>query len=81
MSYFPDRLFDGAGPYASEYFTRMAAAAATIDPDAISAAGALIGRTIASSGRLYSCGNGGSAAMASAAVGDCLKGIRTGTEL
>lgn len=81
MPYFPDRLVDGAGPYAGEYFARMAAAAATINPEAITAAGALIARTIAAGGRLYSCGNGGSAAIANHLVCDCLKGIRTDTQL
>jgi phosphoheptose isomerase len=81
MPYFPDRLIDGAGLYAGEYFTRMAIAAATIDPESITAAGALIARTIAEGGRLYSCGNGGSAAIANHLVCDCLKGIRTDTEL
>lgn len=81
MSYFPDRLIDGAGPYAGEYFARMAAAAATIDSAAITAAGELMARTIKAGGRIYSCGNGGSAAIANHLVCDCLKGIRTGTAL
>jgi D-sedoheptulose 7-phosphate isomerase len=81
MSYFPDRLIPGAGPYASEYFARMAAAAATIDPAAITAAGELIARTVHAGGRLYSCGNGGSAAIANHLVCDCLKGIRSDTAL
>lgn len=81
MPYFPDRLIDAAGPYAGEYFTRMAAAAETIDPGSITAAGSLIARTIAEGGRLYSCGNGGSAAIANHLVCDCLKGIRTDTAL
>lgn len=81
MPYFPDRLIDGAGPYAGEYFARMAAAAATIDPAAITAAGELIARTVASARRIYSCGNGGSAAIANHLVCDCLKGIRTDTAI
>lgn len=81
MSYFPDRLILGAGNYASEYFTRMAAAAATIDPAAITAAGELIAATTKAGRRIYSCGNGGSAAIANHLVCDCLKGIRTDTAL
>lgn len=81
MPYFPDRLIPEAGDYASEYFQRMATAAATIDPAAISAAGELIARTIQAGRRIYSCGNGGSAAIANHLVCDCLKGIRTDTQL
>ena len=81
MPYFPDRLIEGAGNYAGEYFTLMAAAAATIDPAAITAAGELIAQTTKAGGRIYSCGNGGSAAIANHLVCDCLKGIRTDTAL
>lgn len=81
MSYFPDRLIAGAGNYAGEYFQRMAAAAAKIDPAAITAAGELLARTVQSGHRIYSCGNGGSAAIANHLVCDCLKGIRTDTQL
>lgn len=81
MAYFPDRLFPDAGSYASEYYARMAAAAATIDPAAITAAGALIAQAVKKGGRIYSCGNGGSAAIANHLVCDCLKGIRSNTAL
>ncbi len=81
MTYFPDHLFPDAGTYAREYFQRMAAAAATIDPSAVTAAGELIAATIHANGRIYSCGNGGSAAIANHLVCDCLKGIRTNTSL
>lgn len=81
MSYFPDRLISDAGGYADEYFQRLAAAAATVDRTRIAAAGKLIGNTIVNGGRIYSCGNGGSAAIANHLVCDCLKGIRTGTDI
>lgn len=81
MTYFPDRLIPDAGSYADEYFERFAAAAATVDREALSAAGALIAETTANGGRIYSCGNGGSAAIANHLVCDCLKGIRTGTAI
>lgn len=81
MSYFPDRQIADTGSYAGEYFQRMAAAAATINPAAISAAGELVAKTIKAGGRIYSCGNGGSAAIANHLVCDCLKGIRTDTQL
>ncbi|MFC0203444.1 SIS domain-containing protein [Novosphingobium soli] len=81
MAYFPDTLIPDAGNYATEYFARMAAAASTIDPAAIAAAGDLIAKTTHAGGRIYSCGNGGSAAIANHLVCDCLKGIRTDTAL
>lgn len=81
MAFFPDRLIAGAGNYSAEYFARMAAAAATINPDAITAAGELLASTTKAGGRIYSCGNGGSAAIANHLVCDCLKGIRTDTAL
>lgn len=81
MHYFPDRLFADAGAYAEGYFGRLAAAAATIDFDAVSAAGALLSETVLAGKRIYSCGNGGSAAIANHLVCDCLKGIRNGTSM
>ena len=81
MPYFPDRLIPDAGTYADEYFQRCAAAAETVDRRKIAAAGTLIAGTIDNGGRIYSCGNGGSAAIANHLVCDCLKGIRTGTDI
>lgn len=81
MSYFPDRPFADAGAYAGEYYARMAAAAQTIDPAAISAAARLITETTKAGKRIFSCGNGGSAAIANHLVCDCLKGIRSDTAL
>ena len=81
MSFFPDRLIPDAGTYADEYFQRLATASTTIDRGALSAAGRLVAQTIANGGRIYSCGNGGSAAIANHLVCDCLKGIRTGTAI
>jgi D-sedoheptulose 7-phosphate isomerase len=81
LVYFPDRLIPDAGSYADEYFQRLAAAAATVDRSRIAAAGTLIAGIIDNGGRIYSCGNGGSAAIANHLVCDCLKGIRTGTDI
>jgi D-sedoheptulose 7-phosphate isomerase len=81
LPYFPDRLIADAGDFANEYFRRLTAAAATVDRVNLAAAGSLIARTIANDGRIYSCGNGGSAAVANHLVCDCLKGIRTGTDI
>ena len=81
MSYFPDHQIIDAGAFASEYFSRHSAAAATVDAPAIRAAAELLLDTINRGRRIYSCGNGGSAAIANHLVCDCLKGIRANTAL
>jgi D-sedoheptulose 7-phosphate isomerase len=81
MTFFPDRLFDSAGAYAAAYFEQYSHAAATLDQDALKRAGELVGDVIARGGTIYSCGNGGSAAIANHLACDCLKGIRAGTSI
>lgn len=79
MTYFPDRPFDDAGAFATAYFSLYQAAAASVDADALRRAGELVGQAIADGRAIYSCGNGGSAAIANHLACDCLKGIRTNT--
>lgn len=81
MTYFPDHVYSDAGAYASDYIQRLGIAAATVSPVAISAAADLILNTTLAGKRIFSCGNGGSAAIANHLVCDCLKGIRTDTQL
>ena len=81
MTFFPDRLFDGAGAYAAAYFEQYSHAAATLDQAALRRAGELVGEVISKGGTIYSCGNGGSAAIANHLACDCLKGIRAGTAI
>jgi D-sedoheptulose 7-phosphate isomerase len=81
LTYFPDHAYSDAGAYASDYIQRLAAAANTVSADAISAAADLILNTTLAGKRIFSCGNGGSAAIANHLVCDCLKGIRTDTLL
>ncbi len=81
MSYFPDSLYPDAGRYAAEYMTRLSKAAQTLDQAAISAAAERLIHTARAGRIIYSCGNGGSAAIANHLVCDCLKGVRTGTDL
>jgi phosphoheptose isomerase len=81
MTFFPDRLFDGAGDYAKAYFEQYAHAAATIDQGALRRAGEMVGEVIDRGTTIYSCGNGGSAAIANHLACDCLKGIRAGTAI
>lgn len=81
MSYFPEQTYLNAGDYAKAYFERLALAAETVSASAMAAAGELLRRTAVEGRAIYSCGNGGSAAIANHLVCDCLKGVRNGTNL
>lgn len=78
MSFFPDRRYADAGAYAEAYFDLVAQGAAAVDRSAVAGAGRLLLERIKAGGSLFSCGNGGSAAIANHLVCDCLKGVRTG---
>jgi len=78
---FPDARYAGAGAYFAEYAKEMARASETIDPAAMERAGSLLVDAYARGARMFSCGNGGSAAIANHMQCDHLKGIRTGTDL
>ena len=77
MTYMPDRAYDKAGDYAQAYFRQLGEAYATVDWEQVTAAGALLASAAKAGRRIYSCGNGGSAAIANHLVCDCLKGART----
>lgn len=81
MHYFPDRLLDDAGYYADEYFLRLKNAAETVKRSALAAAGRLLAERSSEGRMIYSCGNGGSAAIANHLVCDCMKGVRNGSAL
>jgi phosphoheptose isomerase len=78
---FPDARYASAGAYFAEYAKEMARASETIDPAAMERAGSLLVDAYARGARMFSCGNGGSAAIANHMQCDHLKGIRTGTDL
>jgi phosphoheptose isomerase len=81
MTYFPDRPYSDQAAYAQDYFKLFSEAAATVDPSALSRSGEMIGQIVSAGGTIYSCGNGGSAAIANHLVCDCLKGTRADTEI
>lgn len=81
MSSFPDRLFTDGGTYAQAYFARLREAAATVDPDSLAEAARILAGIYAGDGTVYSCGNGGSAAIANHLVCDHCKLVRTDTKL
>jgi phosphoheptose isomerase len=78
---FPDEKFLDAGSYADAYFRRVGNAAASVDRDRIRQAVGILTRVYENGGMVYSCGNGGSAAIANHLVCDHCKLVRTDTEL
>ena len=78
---FPDARYASAGAYFTEYAKEMARASETIDQAAMERAGHLLVDAYGHGARMFSCGNGGSAAIANHMQCDHLKGIRTGTDL
>lgn len=81
MTYFPDRSYSDQAGYALDYFARLNDAAATLDPSSLTRAGEMIASVVDADGSIFSCGNGGSAAIANHLVCDCLKGTRADTEI
>lgn len=78
---FPDRKFPTAGRFAAAYFEQISAAAMSVSSASLQrAAKALVGAHRA--GRfIFSCGNGGSAAIANHLVCDHCKLVQTDTAL
>jgi D-sedoheptulose 7-phosphate isomerase len=81
MSSFPTVTYADAGRYAADYFRLLAEAASTVDRQAVTAAGKLLAEKAAAGGTMFSCGNGGSAAIANHLACDCLKGVRSNSFL
>ncbi|MBN9464770.1 SIS domain-containing protein [Brevundimonas sp.] len=81
MTYFPDRVHDSGSTYATRYFALLAEAYKTVDAGAVTAAGQLLVEASKARRTIFSCGNGGSAAISNHLVCDCLKGVRSNTSL
>lgn len=78
---FPDKKFADAGTYADAYFSRVSEAAASVDRARLQEAAVILTRVHGEGGMVYSCGNGGSAAIANHLVCDHCKLVRTDTDL
>jgi len=76
---FPDHPYPGAAPFCTDYFAELARAAASVDPEAVARAASLLAEAFARDATLFSCGNGGSAAISDHLVCDCAKGVRADT--
>ncbi len=78
---FPDRKFTDVADYATDYFSNYSAAAATVDGDKLRQAADILTKVYSAGGMVYSCGNGGSAAIANHLVCDHCKLVQTDTDL
>jgi len=78
---FPDRRYPDADTYAEAYFDRVREAAASVDRANLREAAAILTRAYSRGSMVYSCGNGGSAAIANHLVCDHCKLVQTDTKL
>jgi phosphoheptose isomerase len=81
MSFFPTRPFPDAAAYGRAYFDEIAKAASGANLDALAAAGEVLLEASRTRAHIFSCGNGGSAAIANHLACDCMKGVQAGTAL
>lgn len=78
---FPDRKYDTASSFLADYAAAVAAALGSVRGSEIDRAVTAIKRAMLGDKLIYSCGNGGSAAIANHLTCDCSKGIATNTTL
>ena len=78
---FPRISYLNGADYARAYREQISAAWKTLNPDAINLAAELLGSAIRDGQTIFSCGNGGSAAISNHLHCDFQKGIQTDTDL
>ena len=78
---FPDKKYSDANGYVDAYFSEISKAAASVDRDKVEDAASILMKAYSDGGMVYSCGNGGSAAIANHLVCDHCKLVRTDTDL
>lgn len=81
MTLFPDHPIMGADNYLDAYVAELTKAWASVSREAMRAAELLLAQTVAADATIFSCGNGGSAAISNHLLCDCLKGVQAGTLL
>ena len=81
MNHFPTKKYDGAGTYSLAYFAEHQKAAATIKPEQIDKAAAILSDCMRESGVIFVCGNGGSTAISNHFCCDALRTLRSDTTL
>jgi phosphoheptose isomerase len=78
---FPVGPHGSAASYFEAYADEMSRAAKTIEAEAFDKAAAILLEAYMRGGRMFSCGNGGSASIANHMQCDHVKGVRTTTDL
>ncbi len=78
---FPNERYLDIGTYFSDYADRVRSASKSVDTRALAEAASLIEAAILEGHTVWSCGNGGSAAIANTLQTDFYKGISTFTQL
>jgi len=78
---FPDIKYEDAASYVDGYFDQIRKAARSVDKDRLVRAADILTDVYVNGGFVYSCGNGGSAAIANHLVCDHCKLVRTDTAL
>ena len=78
---FPVTAYQGAGSYFDDYAWELGRAASTVERAALERAASTLLDAYTRGARVFSCGNGGSAAIANHMQCDQMKGLRTGTDL
>ena len=78
---FPSQKYSTAGDFVAEYASHMAAALKSVRPSEVERAVTAMKRAIQGDRLIFTCGNGGSAAIANHLTCDCSKGIAANTTL
>lgn len=78
---FPVTAYQSAGSYFDDYAWELARAASTVERASLDRAASTLLDAYTRGARVFSCGNGGSAAIANHMQCDQVKGLRTGTDL
>src|SRR5262245_48759300 len=78
---FPSQKYSSVGAFVADYASRAAAALKSVRPGEVERAVTAMKRAIQADRLIFTCGNGGSAAIANHLTCDCSKGIATNTTL
>lgn len=81
LTKFPASSYALASSYCDAYLEEMARAACSINMEEVERAASLLLEAYTCGASVFSCGNGGSAAISNHLQCDHLKGVRTGTDL
>jgi D-sedoheptulose 7-phosphate isomerase len=78
---FPTQKYPNAGAFVADYASAITKALSSVRPGEVERAVTAMKRAIQSDRLIFTCGNGGSAAIANHLTCDCSKGIATNTTL